>query len=162
MILNENDKKLESVCRAFELHVKDADALSNLSLEVELLPNFNDLPESSIEAIRDSPAAYRKSSNKIYVNNSTFFSFNEDVQGAFIAHEIGHVVLQNTPSDINIEIKADRLACEWGFFEALRIERLRSYGQKYVDCLAFWEDMLRFNECMAMWDMFRLSGIEQK
>jgi hypothetical protein len=173
MNLRESDAKLKDVCRLFEKRVVDVQELQNLMLEVELLTSFDNFSEASIRKIARNPAAYHKSTNKIYVNSTTFFSYTKDIQEALIAHEVGHairILTEASPETVElvvlIEIDeciiADRLACIWGYFEPLKRERLNSYGQEYVNCLSLWQDRETFNKCMGVWRIRRLSGQLEK
>lgn len=166
MNLRESDAKLTKICRLFEKCVVNIVELQNLTLEIELLDSFDNLPEGFGHVNARNPAAYCKSTNKIYVNSAIFFSYSEDIQEAFIAHEVGHAIRilkkasPETVELININecIVADRLACKWGYFEPLKRERFNSYGQQYVDCLNLWQDIETFNKCMVAWQIRRLNG----
>ena len=134
-----------------------------MELKIELWPNFNNMEELTTEKMRQNPASYRKSTNTIYINDSTFFVFDILLKKAFIAHEIGHAVLRDaSPLIVNVngtdyelseEIRADWLACEWGFFEDLKKDRLLHHGQQYVDLLAGGMTFKGFNRNMIIWQL---------
>lgn len=93
-----------------------------------------------------------------------------EVQEAVIAHEIAHALahrdsLMESLSIYSVfgpygeEFLADRLACEWGFFEGVRMERIGSYGAPYVRALEQWEDESAYCKEMRKWHLQRQAGI---
>ena len=166
MKLIESDSSLSATCRAVEVRLAGVGDLAGLELPVVLLPDFEDVPEAKRSvAIRRTPAAYRPSEGKIFVNQARFSLLPADVAEAVIAHEIGHAVshrdsLAQKYPELSDCMVADLLACRWSFFEGLRKERFESNGQKYCELLDLWSDESKYVRGMAVYYQRRLAGLE--
>jgi hypothetical protein len=168
--LSESSSVLSAVCRAVEAALAPVPELYGLELGVELMENFDRLPEAKrSRAIKNTCAAYRRSTKTLYVNRSTFFSLPSRAQQAVLAHEIAHALAHrdclpdqrsaySQLGDFAEEFLADRLTCMWGFFEGLSAERASSYGQRYVKALALWPDESAYCKAMNAWQARWLKG----
>jgi hypothetical protein len=171
IILKESSADLESLCRSVEAKLSRTQVLSGMLLPVELLEDFDDLPEATkSQAQRHTSAAYRRSTKSIYINRRTFMPLHREVQESVLAHEIGHALAHRDSLMKNSELYsefgafgeeflADRLACEWGFFDGVRMERIHSYGAPYVKALEKWEDETEYCKAMKIWHIQKLAGI---
>ncbi len=169
--LKTTSNDLKSICRRVESIVTDVEELQGLVFDVELLPDFDSLPEASTSsAVKESCAAYRRSTQTIYVNARTFFCLETEMQQAALAHEMGHgyahakeIMSPSSPyskfGEFGEEFLADRLACKWGFFEGVKAERLLSYKQEYVSALEQWPDESTYLAAMRTWHIKKLAGL---
>jgi hypothetical protein len=151
--------------------MKGINELAGMVIPVELLESFDVISEAGkSQATKDTHAAYRRSTKTLYLNRRTFSSLQTQVQEAVVAHEIAHALahrdslMDKLPmyaefGNFGEEFLADRLACEWGFFEGLRIERIASYGQAYVMALEKWEDETTYCKEMSLWHIRRQAGL---
>src|SRR5882762_3693807 len=91
LTLQEKDPRLANTCRSVEAFVGSTPELNGGSWSVLLLSTFNNQPEAQTsKAFRNSPAAFRVSTQEILMNDSTFWSLPQSAQPAVIAHELGH------------------------------------------------------------------------
>ena len=151
-------EKLLEECKFVEARLAEASDLKGDIVGIEVLPNFDTLPESQpgrpgAEIIRRTFAAYRGSTEIISVNANTFFGLTFDERCAVLAHELGHRAChldgrdRHGPIYVKECVIADRLACYWGFLEGLASQRRLSSGERYAACLELWPDPEAFFEC---------------
>jgi Zn-dependent protease with chaperone function len=166
--LDESTPSLSAICRAVEARLEGVEELASLKLPLVLLPDFDSLPEANLAAaIRLTPTAYQRLERRILVNAATFSTLQEDVAEAVLAHEIGHALchrdsIMERATDYRFLgecIVADLLACKWGFFDALKKERLKSNGPQYSQILGLWSDEGEFVRRMTEWYQVRLCGL---
>ena len=70
--------QIAAICLSFENAVLNVTELAKLSLPVEVLENFDRLPESQqSKAIRDTCAVYRRTTKTIYINQQAFFTLSK-------------------------------------------------------------------------------------
>lgn len=163
--------QIVETCRAVEQIVEPVTQLAGLSIPVEVLATFDNLPEAErSQVMKDTFAAYRRSTKTIYINQKTFFVLSPLIQQAVFGHEIAHAlahrdslmektVAYSELGDYAEEFLADRLACSWGFFIGLREERNISYGPRYVAALEQWPDEGRYCRAMHLWRQQKIAGI---
>jgi hypothetical protein len=164
--INSSLPALSLACHRVEAKVQGVQQLSTLTLQVESLPNFNNRPEASKDAFRNSPAAYVRSENKIIVNNAKFSLLAPEVAEATLAHEVGHAFcnlyppahltgrLTDVPEVTVADIVADYYACDWGFLDG--ICEARKNKPQYCDILARRQDPEVFCEEMLRWNLKRI------
>ena len=169
--LRESSDEIAGLCRAVETVLAEVPELTGLDLRVEVLENFDNLPEAATsQSTKNSPAVYRQSTRTIYVNRSTFFRLPAAAQQGVLGHEIGHAIIQRDSlmekfvaydrfGNAGEEFLADRLACQWGFYDGLRVERLTSYGESYVAVLDKWRDESVYLDEIVAWHTLRLAGL---
>ena len=169
--LRESSNEITAVCRAVEAVLANVPALAGFDVRVEVLENFDGLPEAATsQSTRTSPAVYRQSNKTIYVYRSIFFRLSEAAQQGTLGHEIGHAIIQrDSPlerfaaytrfGNAGEEFLADRLACQWGLYDGLREERLSSYGKSYVAVLDKWRDESKYLDEIVAWHTLRLAGL---
>jgi hypothetical protein len=98
MRLIESNGSLGPFCRAFENQVRNVPDLMRLTLEVEVLCNFESPPDSPLkENVRRDVAAYDRSTRKIFIHIPRFLALDPDVADAVLAHEIGHAYCHQVP-----------------------------------------------------------------
>ena len=127
MNLHENDLRLEEICRFIEKATNQLQDLSFLVLKIELLDSFENLNKASPKGIIKSPAAYQCSEERIIVNSRIFLNLEMPIKVATIMHEVAHAYLhlinpglkerEFKDKDIDEELIADYLVCDWGFEE---------------------------------------------
>ncbi|MGH8050534.1 MAG: M48 family metalloprotease [Arenimonas sp.] len=166
-----SDSSLVHLCQDVQHKLSHVRELQNLSIHVVLEQDFSGLPEAErSQVMRDTCAAYRRSTNTIHINKSTFNALQPIVMEAVLAHEIGHAhahhcsLMDTMPQykelgNYGEEFLADRLACLWGFEDGLCLERESSYKSPYVKALKTWPDEVAYCEAMGLWRMQRLAGI---
>jgi hypothetical protein len=169
--LRASDPLLTELCRTIEESLASVEELHGLSIPVQLLLDFRGLPEAErSQVVRDTYAAYRRSTATIYVNGEALTRQPINVMQAVVAHEIGHAYAHTNSlmeassqyrelGDYAEEFLADRLACLWGFHEGLQQERLASYGKPYAAALDLWQDESAYCRAMRRWHIQRLAGI---
>lgn len=118
------------------------------------------------EQTKGDDACYCRSLHTVFVNER-LFGRDPEIQLALFAHEIAHAYIHikavPIPSckpgrGVMVEdMWADRLACEWGFLDGLRNDRMghRDYGADYVKCLEKFRDLGDFTDCMCRWKLQR-------
>jgi hypothetical protein len=135
MKLVETDSSLSAVCRDVEQRLQDIVDLESLELHVELLPNF----DTKFPQHRLDPGLYLHSGKTIYINGATV---SDHICEAVLTHEIAHAAFEHTLLDSrdyecygNTDIVADLSACKWGFYEEIKADRRRVYGDIYCEVL---------------------------
>ena len=91
-----SDDELVPICKQIEGRLGGISCLGKLSVNIELLDNFDDLPEASrSEVYRKTPAVHRRSTGEILVNRATFpLDPSSSIAAlAILAHEIAHAYL---------------------------------------------------------------------
>ena len=169
--LTESSTAVADACRTVEQVLATISELYELTLSVELMQDFDSVPEGEKNrVIKRTYASYRHSIKTIAINKSTFLPLSPKIQQAVIAHEVGHA-WAHLPSSSRVllayktlgangeEFLADRLACKWGFTEGLYAERNTSLGLEYVDALQCWENETDYCEAMTKWHNQYLAGI---
>ena len=171
MHINVSSDDLASIGREIESRLGSIPCLSDMSIGVDLLDSFDELPEAlTSEAIRYSPAVYRRSTGTVLVNRATF-PFDPDSTAsalAILSHEIAHAY-RHQGGTVHDELqtwglgedeKVDFLLCEWGLHSELKSERgsANSYGSEYCDALDCWRDPKEYCNRMSRFRMKRLSG----
>lgn len=155
IVLVESSPVLEDLCRSIERRLAQKADTAGLVLPVEMLDNFDDVPEASLQPL--SPMGYLPSGRKILVNAATVGTVPASALPGALAHEIGHAVLADgarVPDVAALGRKipectcADLLACRWGFAGELRIEREKSFGAVYCLALDEWNNSARFVAAM--------------
>ena len=177
MRLRESDTSLSAFCRAFESEVDQIADLLNLSLEAEVLTDFESLSESvpdpgMREVIRPDVAAYDRTTRKLFIHKTRFLALDPDVAKAVLAHEIGHaychqgqmpeehsaiIELTNESEDL----VADWLACKWGFSEGLKKERAEVYDEEFCRLLELWPNESEYARSMFVYHQQLLAGIKR-
>jgi hypothetical protein len=171
MRVNLSSDELASIGEEIQSRLAGIPSLADLSIDVELLESFDDLPEAEFsEAYRNTPAAYRRSAGKVLVNKARFPLERTSSASALaiLAHEIAHAYLHRGGSvheelhgwGLGEDEKVDFLLCEWGLIAELKSERgaSDSYGTQYCDALDCWRDPKEYCERMSMFRMKKLSG----
>lgn len=161
MIMETTDAEIATICQEMSDAFAARNVLPGATCHVELLPDFGSFPESSDEVYRNSPAAYRPSADRMFVNGTMFFCLPVDVQAAVLAHETGHYADNHDPAiAASMSLKrhgcalADWLACTWGFADALIRDRAadtKLYGPKYAAVLGLWADPDAFTKAHTVW-----------
>jgi len=151
--LSESDPSLSNVFRELERRLASRSELSGLTVEVRLLPNFDAVPEAQLfEVYRREPMLYRASEKRILLNASRLSDVPDGALPGALAHEIAHALFDQKPNAVSIPagssahecLRADWLACTWGFHAELRKEREQSYGDDFCAALDTWQDPQRF------------------
>jgi hypothetical protein len=162
MKLIESDSCIATVCRELESRLGNQAVLEAVTLNIDVLDNFDNLKENN----NIDTAKYQKSTKKVLVNRIPFLALPSSIQQATIAHEIGHAVdhrdklsEQKRFIEFSDEIVVDLLVCQWGLFNELASERLNSYGHKYVEALGEWQNEDAFIKAMTIWYRQKMSGL---
>lgn len=168
MTLCESDTWISELCRTIENRLRNVTILNKLKIPIIIHETFDNLPEAQTQkTITKTYAAYRCSTNEIYINCKLFQDLPLSIQEGALAHEIGHAVchrdqlLVTTHKKYQLigdEYLADHFACSWGFFEELKKERQVSYGASYVDALSKWENESEFYDAFTKWHNKKYSG----
>src|SRR5580765_2158015 len=171
IVLRESTPIIGPLCRSVEHRLASISDVGGLNLAIDLLPNFDGVPEAAKSPrLKQTSAFYRPSIQTIFLNAPEFVSLPPGVQEAVLAHEIAHAVakrdglMEKTPAyqefgPYGEEFLVDRLACKWGFFDGVRAERTASYGEAYVAALHKWEDEQAYIVAMHGWHLKKRAGI---
>jgi hypothetical protein len=125
---------------------------------VDVLDTFDDLAESEIRALRDTPAASRPSAHRIIVNAAAFFRLKADEQVAVLVHEIGHGVGFGT-GGVGDCFEADQFACTHGQALVLVPMRREDYGDAYAALLLGERTPANAREAFSQWKARRLTPL---
>jgi hypothetical protein len=149
-----SDPRLGPLRESLSRKLATAKELETLTIEIEVLPNFDALSDNL--TIRTSPAAYMN--KKILVNERDFFVQTSEACAAIISHEIAHAIyerdnLSTHPiySQADEEFIADLLAAKWGFAEELGDYRRAARDEDYVNILRHWQDEEVFIDHVNTW-----------
>lgn len=172
MRLIESDPRLSSICRIVERHLASIWPPNTLDVPVELVSDFDDLPEAKMNPFfKVEPAFYRLSTRTIYVNGREFRKLGATEKEATLLHETGHAYLhfsgpafaisEGFPDPTDEDPIVDYALCRAGFEEQIIAERMRpnSYGPEYCEILRGWRNKPEYIDRMFIWGVLRRSPL---
>jgi hypothetical protein len=155
------DQSITQVAEAVERRLNAQQSLRDLSVTLIQVGDSTQAPESVRKLLNQrNHAVYDHDTTTIWIHRDGFFAQSEPAKCATLAHEIAHADqlrigeppegpdLSDLPNRVRREAQADRLACQWGFFD--EITELRGgCGDEYLRCLAQWCNIDVFYRCVA-------------